>query len=77
MGSYGGATSYLMCVFSPSLHTNSPLPPSNHPYVITRGTGKKPSKMAGNSAIKPLQSTPNELPCITVEWCGKKLYMHS
>ena len=29
---------------------------------------KKLSKMAGNSASKPLNSTPNELPCITVEW---------
>ena len=24
--------------------------------------------MAGNSASKPLNCTPNELPCITVEW---------
>ena len=29
---------------------------------------KKLSKMAGNSASKPLNSTLNELPCITVEW---------
>ena len=32
---------------------------------------KKLSKMAGNSASKPLNSTPNELPYITVEWCGR------
>ena len=57
----------------------SPPPPANHPYVITCGTGKKLSKMAGNSASKPLNSTPNELPCITVkrgELCGRSS-MHS
>ena len=40
---------------------------------------KKLSKMAGNSASKPLNSTPNELTCITVEWwriAWKKLCAH-
>ena len=44
------------------------------------GTGKKLSKMAGNSASKPLNCTPNELPCTTVEWwriAWKKLYAFS
>ena len=54
---------------------------ANHPYVITCGTGKKLSKMAGNSASKPLNCTPNELPCITVrmvENCvEEKLYAFS
>ena len=40
----------------------------NHTYVISCGTGKILSKKAGNSASKPLNSTPNESPCITVEW---------
>ena len=51
--------------FSLPLHGSSS-PPANHPYVITYDTGKKLSKMAGNSASKPLNSTPIELPCITV-----------
>ena len=55
-----------MC-FSPTLR-DSPLPPANYPYVITSDTGKILSKMVGNSTSKPLNSTPNELPCITVEW---------
>ena len=36
--------------------------------------------MVGNSASKPLNSIPNELPCITVEWwriAWKKLYAFS
>ena len=36
--------------------------------------------MASNSASKPLNSTPNELPCVTVEWwriVWKKLYAFS
>ena len=49
----------------------SPPPLTNHPYVITCGTGKKLSKMAGNSASKPMNSTPNESPCITGELRGK------
>ena len=57
--------SILDVCFSPPL-CGSPPPPANHPYEITCGTGKKLSKMAGNSASKPLNCTPNELPCITV-----------
>ena len=60
--------SILDVCFSPPLSRGSPPPPANHPYEITCGTGKKLSKMAGNSASKPLNCTPNELPCITVEW---------
>ena len=50
--------------FSPPLR-GSPPPPANHPYGITCGTGKKLFKMA---ASRPLNSTPNELPYITLEW---------
>ena len=55
MGPYGGVNTY-MC-FPPPLCGS----PANHLYVITCGTGKKNSKMAGNSTSKPLNSTPNEL----------------
>ena len=68
----------LLDVFFLPLY-GSPPPPANHPYVITYGTGKS-TKMAGNSASKPLNSTPNELPCITVEWwriAWKKFYAFS
>ena len=58
---------YLKCVF-PWHFVATLTTPSQPPYVITCGTGKKLSKMAGNSASKPLNSTPNELLCITVEW---------
>ena len=36
--------------------------------------------MVSNSAIKPLKSTPNELPYITIDWwriAWKMYYMHS
>ena len=70
--------SVLDVCFSLPLRGSSP-PPANHPYVITCGTVKKLSKMAGNSPSKPLNSTPNELPCITVEWwrIAWKSSMHS
>ena len=51
-------------MFSPPLR-GSPPRPTNHPYVFTCGTGKKLSKMAGNSASKPSKRAPAELPCIT------------
>ena len=54
-------------VFSPPLR-GSPPPPTNHPYVFTCGTGEKLSKMAGNSASKPSNRAPAELPCITIDW---------
>ena len=49
---------YLTCFSSPLC--GPPLPLANHPYVITCGTGKKLSKVVGNSVSKPLKSTPNK-----------------
>ena len=70
---------YLMCVFPRHFvapHHPQPTTPMESLVVLV----KKLSKMAGNSASKPLNSTPNELPCITVEWwriAWKKLYAFS
>ena len=50
---------YLTCL--------SPPPPNNHLYEITYVIGKKPFNMVDNSASKPLESTPIELPCITID----------
>ena len=58
---------YLTCVFPRHFvapHHPQPTTPMESLVVLV----KKLSKMAGNSASKPLNSTPNELPCITVEW---------
>ena len=55
------------CVFSPPLR-GSPPPPTNHIYVITCSTVEKLSKMAGNSASKPMKGAPPKLPCITIDW---------
>ena len=58
---------YLTCVFPCHFvapHHPQPTTPMKSLVVLV----KKLSKMAGNSASKPLNCTPNELPCITVEW---------
>ena len=58
---------YLTCVFPRHFvapHHPQPTTPMKSLVVLV----KKLSKMAGNSASKPLNCTPNELPCITVEW---------
>ena len=58
---------YLTCVFPRHFvapHHPQPTTPMESLVVLV----KKLSKMAGNSASKPLNSTLNELPCITVEW---------
>ena len=62
---------YLMCF---SRHFVAP--DYNHPYVITCRISKKQSKIVGNSASKPLKNTPNELPCITVDWWRIVWKMH-
>ena len=57
-------------------HHSQPTTPIKSLVVLV----KKLSKMEGNSASKPLNSTPNELPCINVEWwriAWKKLYAFS
>ena len=58
---------YLTCVFPRHFvapHHPQPTTPMELLVVLV----KKLSKMVGNSASKPLNSTPNELPRITVEW---------
>ena len=61
--------SLLEVCFSLPLRGSPPYPANHmHPYVITYGTGKKLSKMAGNLDSKPMNSTPNELTCVTVDW---------
>jgi len=44
-----------------------PITPELHPYVITCDTGIKLSKMAGNSANCPLQSSSIEKDFITMD----------